>query len=199
MRRRGFQRGRRGTSRPIRNREWFAFTTAASGTSYDLPRTQIITAGQAFKAWIMTPGQTLTFYDEPTVVRMLLYPQLYLAATSAQAAADYRITVRGGIIPWKGGTINLSTPTSLDGLDPDDATLDWMWWFEAHFNHYNLTYLGTSNYDFTGNSGVVEVKSKRKLELGFGLAGAWTCLADSTPAGVGANIHMAGRILVLNH
>lgn len=184
-----------GTSRPIRNREWVSFTT---GLSYNEPRTEVLLDGASFRAWAIDPGQALTVWDEPTIVRMLIWPSIYLYATTTQSTADYTVTVRGGFLTWKGSTQG-AIANELAGVDPNDGSLDWMWWNETHFNHFNLLYLGTSLHDFTGNSGVVNVKSKRKLESGYGLVGAWVVLADGFPNTVGVNLHMAGRVLLLNH
>lgn len=197
--RRRFRGRSRGTSRPIRNREWSGFTTAQAGGDYDTPRTVIMTPGQAFRAWIFDPLYCAEVWDEPTIVRMLLIPSVYLDASPIQTTGDYRQTLRGGIITWKHGINQAPAVTDFDGLDPGDPQLDWLWWGEYHFNHYSTISLGTQQQDFTGGSGTVNVKTKRKLELGYGLAGAFYNIADSTPSGVGINLHLCGRILLLNH
>lgn len=200
---RHFRRGgsrRRGTSRPIRNREWTAFTTTQVGLTYDQPRSAVLTAGQVFKAWVLDPDYVQTQWDEPTIVRTLLAPQMFLNATTAQIAGDYRMTLRWGLITWKGATDVALPATGLDGVEPSDPTMDWMIWGEVHFNHFLTNNLGTNEADFSGNSGWIDVRSKRKLERGYGLALGFKCLADSIPAtAVGFEIFMSGRILLLNH
>lgn len=196
---RRFRRSRRsGTSRPVRNREWLSFTT---GETYQQPRQQILFPGDRFAAWAIDPGQALALWDEPTIVRLLLVPTVYVHLSTAQATAEYRQTLRGGFLTWKGSTVGEITG-ELDGVDPQDGSLDWMWWAESHFGHWDLKYLGSSAHNFSGTGGVVDVRAKRKLELGYGLVGAWECVADGYPAAAafaGISFHMAGRVLLMNH
>lgn len=192
--------GRRGMSRPVRNREWIGFTT---GGEYLEPETLILTAGDIFPAWVIDPPTAKTRWDEPTIVRLLLIPQVYVNATPTEATGDYRLTLRGGFLTWKStSTTGLVIPSDLDGIDPSDPSADWLWWTESHFRHFNAKAYGTNVHDFTGQGGFIDIRSKRKMELGYGLAGCFEVLADSTPGGanfLGVSFHMAGRILLLNH
>lgn len=176
-----------------------SFTTSLSGNGYDQPDTIHMTPGSVARSWILSPADVADLWDEPTVVRMLLAPAIFQAGTNAIVVGDYNTTVRGGVIAWKHTIDAAPVSTSMDGLDPSDGGLDWLWWGEAHLNHTNLQFLGTQFADYTGGSGVVDVRTKRKLELGYGLVGAFHCLPWSFPAGGGAWFHLNGRILLLNH
>lgn len=197
MRRFRSSRRSRGTSRPVRNREWLSFTT---GLSYSQPRLESFLAGNSFRAWAIDPAQALELWDEPTIVRMLLWPQIFIGTTPSVTTGDYRMTLRGGFLTWKASTISTVT-TELDGIDPEDGSLDWLWWNESFFGHFSTASVGSQSHDFTGgDAGYVNVKAKRKLELGYGLAGCWKLVSDSIPATTGyIDFHVAGRVLLLNH
>jgi len=191
---------RRGTSRPIRNREWVPWTTVESaGYTYEEPRPVVLYPGQALRSWIITPGEAQSFWDEPTIVRHLFTPQVFVNGTTAQVQAAYRQTLRGGFITWKHGLTQATGPTDFDGLDPSDGALDWMWWGTFPLHHFSGMNFETVVYDFTGQGGFLESKTKRKLEMGYGLAMAFYNLPDSTPIDVGMDVFFCGRILLLNH
>lgn len=194
---RRFHTRARRSGRPVRNREWMSFTT---GLTYGEPRLESMQGGQSFKAWAIDPTQALELWDEPTIIRMVLWPQIFIGTTASVTASDYRLTIRGGFIVWKASTIT-TVSTELDGLDPEDGSLDWLWWNESFFGHYGVQSYGGNTHDFTGGGGYVNVKTKRKIEQGSGLVGAWKCLSDNYPSGSTGpiNFHFAGRVLLLNH
>lgn len=193
---------RRGTSRPIRNREWTSFTTSLTN-NYDEPDTAYLAPNAIARSWILDPGMVADIWDEPTIVRMNLTMQAWVAGPNSVIVGDYNYTVRGGFITWKHAVIDPPGSTTLDGIDPGDSSLDWLWWIEMHFRHRNTgtaDFNGTQFWDFSGGSGIVPVKSKRKLELGYGLVAAFHCVPWSYPnAPGGVALHSAGRILLLNH
>lgn len=198
-------RSRRSTgrsSRPMRNREWVGFSSTTDDNGYYQPRTNILTPGQTLASWVIDPNTARDRWDEPTIARIILFPEILLSASPAEATAEFRQTFRGGFITWKGTSVAGGGPaTELDGIDPEDPGADWLWWTESHFSHFNLLAFGINFHDFTGgDAGYVNIKAKRKLELGYGLAGCFTNVADSSPGSpVGIEYHFAGRILLLNH
>lgn len=202
---RRFRRGfRRGTSRPVRNKEWIGFTTSNGGGYYE-PDEILLLPGDELKAWIITPEEARTEWDEPTIVRLLLGGQIYQAGSPARFATDYRTTIRGGFCTWKSTVKGAPSVTSLDDLDGGDPGIDWLWWGEWHFQHTALNAIATQFTEFPGaDHGKMDIRTKRKLELGYGLAGAFISephgfpFPPATPTG-GANVFFNGRILLLNH
>lgn len=201
---RRFRRRHRG-SRSMRNREWIGFTTSLNN-DYAKPDEILLESDDVLRSWILTPEEVASFWDEPTIVRLLLGFSCYQAGSPTRVTSDYRSTIRGGLITWKHAIQGTPVSTSLDGLDPSDSTADWLWWQEIHFQHTTVNQFGTSTVEgmVTAPHGRYEVKAKRKLELGYGLVLAFHCIpwsfpaAGASPAG-GALLHVSGRILVLNH
>lgn len=198
--RKRFRSSRRSSSRPIRNREWVPWTTVESdGYTYEQPRPVVLYPGEALRSWILDPLYVAQRWDEPTIVRHVFVPTVFISGTSTQTNAAYRQTLRGGIITWKHGINQPVGPTDFDGLDPADGSLDWMWWGTFPLHHFSGMSFETVVYDFTGLGGFLESKSKRKLELGYGLVLAFYNIPDSTPIDVGLDVQAHGRILLLNH
>lgn len=169
------------------------------------PDSILLQKGEVLKAWIIHPGEAASFWDEPTIVRLLLGGSIWQAGSPTRTSGDFRTTIRGGFITWKAG-LGTNILTDLDALDPEDPGLDWLWWIEVHFQHTAIDTFATNEWDPSGAPhGKIDVKAKRKMELGYGLAGAFKCSDHTFPAtpGVaptgGANIHMSGRVLLLNH
>jgi len=192
---------RRG-GRPIRNREWIAFTTSTSETSgFAEPRTLFISPGGRAVNWIIDPQTARDEWDEPTVVRALIRSTLFIAGTPTQiSTGGYRATLRGGLITWKASVTDPALgDLSLDGLNPSDGEMDWLWWDEQHLWYQSGQYIGTEA--FAGSqgdqNGKMDIRAKRKLEIGSGLVAAFELIADSTSVGVW--FHFDGRILLLNH
>lgn len=172
----------------------------SEGYTYDEPRPVILFPGQVLRSWIISPADAQNYWDEPTIVRHIFTPVIHIHGTQTQTNAAYRQTIRGGFITWKHGLNQPTGPTDFDGLDPSDGGLDWMWWGQFPMTHYASTAaFETVVYDFTGQGGFLESKTKRKLEMGYGFAQAFYNLPDSTPVDVGALVFFCGRILLLNH
>jgi len=198
-------RFRRSRSSPIRNREWVGWTTTNAGGTYNEPRTVFVSPTGFLRDWILTPNECAEFFDEPTIVRLLARFEMHVAGTPTQVAAGYRLTLRGGLIIWKG---SIADPTleaaALQTIDPQSPSTDWLWWDEFHLHFESGQYLGTqSNHSGSANAmdtpqyGKIDIRAKRKIPVGSGLAGSWELLGDST--GQGVWIHTDGRFLLLNN
>ena len=174
-------------------------TVESPGYTYEEPRSVVLYPGQALRSWIISPAEAGNYWDEPTIVRHIFTPVIFVHGTSTQTNAAYRQTLTGGFIVWKHGLTQAEGPTDFDGLDPHDGALDWMWWGQFPLHHFSGMAFETVVYDFTGLGGFIESKTKRKLELGYGLAMAFYNLPDSTPSDVGMDVNFCGRILLLNH
>jgi len=189
---------RRGTS-SRRNKEWIQWTTSQEGLSFYEPRTVFLGPGDRAAYFILSPADVEAEYDEPTIIRILPRFTTYVAGTLTQLTGAYRTTVRGGLITWKGSTRDDTLLTAaLDSIDPNDGGLDWLWWDEVHFWHEAGQYQGTQFLDSAGTQylGRMDIRTKRKMEVGTGLVGCFECLADS---GLGAWLFFSGRLLLLNH
>jgi len=186
----------RGTKR---NKEWIAWTTSEEGLSFEEPRTVFLGPGERAEFFIITPGAAQDEWDEPTIVRILPRFTTFVAGTLTQISGAYRSTIRGGLITWKGSTRDdtLLGP-ALAAIDPGDGSLDWLWWDDVHFWHEAGQYIGSDTLSgfATPYLGRMDIRTKRKLETGTGLAGCFECLADS---GLGVWLHFSGRLLLLNH
>jgi len=198
MFRRRSRRFRGGGRSSRRNKEWTGWTTTVSPLTYFEPRTVAMLPGDRFASWIYDPGAIRSDYDEPTVVRILARITAFVGGSNAALAGSYRATIRGGFIPWKASTLGFGA-TDLDGIDCQDPTLDWLFWDEFHFWHSTPDLLGTTQVvpTDTENLGKIDLRAKRKLENGFGLAGAFEYLSDSTLATMW--FRACGRFLLLNH
>jgi len=186
--------GNRGVKR---NREWITWTSSlASG--YAVPNLIELAPGDRFNSWIITPEEAKDEWDEPTIVRSLLRFFVGVAGGPTVTSATYDLTVRGGLIVWKGNVNGPPAATALDDLDPQDGSLDWLWWDEAHLEHVGIDTFGFNQLASSGTpqGGRIDVRSKRKMELGFGLVGAFENVAA---ASANARMMFSGRALLLNH
>lgn len=188
---------RGGSSRPIRNREWITWTSSlASG--YSVPNMIELAPTNLANAWIVTPEECRDEWDEPTVVRSLIRFHARPVGSTAALGGTWDATIRGGLIVWKGNVNGPPGLTSLDDLDPNDGSLDWLWWDEIHMEHTtgDLLFNDGIESEATPQGGRIDIRAKRKMELGFGLAGAFVNVAASS---INVRMFFSGRALLLNH
>jgi len=185
---RGFRRSSRGSSRPIRAREWSSFSTSPTDT-FGEPGPIVISPGTTFYDWAADPNDLRDFYDEPTLVRTLIYDSLHvLISASTNPAINCSLYV--GLISYK----NDNFPVT-EGPFTDDATKDWVYW--QHWMMFN----GGANSGFveagtTVNPGdKIDLKTKRKFQSGEGLLACAWAPVNNTHDVVWA---MNGRYLLLN-
>lgn len=157
----GFRRSGR-SSRPIRAREWDGFTTSPSGILGE-PGRIILSPNEVFFDWAFDPDDLRDFYDEPTLVRSLIFDASH-ASWDGSTSPSISCSLYVGLIKWK----NDNFPVT-EGPFADDTTKDWIYW--AQWMMFNG---GTS-------SGVVlagnvvnpgdrqDIRTKRKFQSGEGL------------------------------
>jgi len=170
-----------------RNKEWTGFSTSPSG-NFGEPGRIVLDPGDAFIEWLLDPDDALTFYDEPTIIRMLISDQCHAVAPNSAASISCSLYV--GICVGKS---DIATPPNIN---PEFASTDFMYW-----NQWMMFNGGTTdgfiNVGPTRNGGdTIDLKSKRKLEAGNGLLITARCPVNNSHPVVWA---WNARILLLNH
>jgi len=194
FRRRGFRNNR---GRSSRNKEWITWTSSLAA-GYFTPNMIELAPGNLAVSWIIAPEDARIEWDEPTIVRSLIRFNLFLSGSPSVQASQYDATFRGGLITWKGNT-HPALPTSVPDIEPADGSLDWIWWDEIHLEHPTATNaIGSTDAPSFGTDymGRMDIKSKRKMELGTGLLGAFILEPSSS---VNVYFMFSGRALLLNH
>jgi len=158
----GFRRSSKRGSRPVRAREWNGFTTSPSGVPGE-PGRIILEPGDIFMDWCFDPNDVIEFYDEPTLVRTIISDQCHPAVPGGQAAS-ISCSLYVGLIVMKADEL----PVPL--LFPDDSTKDWVYWSQWMMFNGGVND-GFVNAGPTRNPGdTIDIRSKRKLQSGMGLA-----------------------------
>lgn len=193
---RSSRRTRRSGNRPIRAREWLAFTSSAT-TNYEEPSSINIAPDFYNNTWLLSPLDAQAFYDEPTVVRLIIRITAYPEILPDDFLGNWEANLTLGIIVTKSDE---ATPNNL--IDIGDPTKDWLWW--AQFQFYHRLNTGTAIAQLPASSGSADsydIRAKRRIPDGSGLAIGWanysSGLAPSVPA---ANVRffVQGRYLLLN-
>lgn len=191
-RRRTSSRARSG--RPRRTREWFNWETINPTTGYHRPF--LLGPGQSSTAFLITPNDAQEFYDEPTIVRLLIRQWLIAQPVTATVAFETHI--------WSGILVARDNGYG----DPPDISVtrgdyDWLWWQSVHFSRLTNVFgtipgMGVLSAEFGPQQGVIDVRAKRKIPQGFGLL--YCNYVTGTPDYEAAAVmgYTSGRGLLLN-
>jgi len=187
---RRFRRGRgRGKQR---TREWIAATTSPTEV-YEEPGALILAPNQFTSSWILHPGDSTDFFDEPTLVRTLVHLS-YLTDVSASVVSTgtWNDSIWIGFVIWRS---DIAGPNDL--LIAANGSRDWIWWFQGYtyklaVGQFIVQGGGTAN---PGQGNMFDLKGKRKIPNGSGIA-----FCAQTPATNDAEIEFAisTRMLLLH-
>lgn len=144
--------------------------------------------GNGFSDWAIDPNDARDFFDEPTIVRTLISDMCHPVAANSGASISCSLYV--GLMVVK------SDEAVPPWQEPLDAGHEWMYWSQwMMFN--GGTSDGFINAGPTRNGGdTIDVKSKRKMPEGYGLAVYAACPSNNSHDVVWA---FNGRCLLLNH
>lgn len=187
------RRRSRGPSK-LRPKEWFGFTTADPATGSPAAKITITTPG-VYANYLMSPDDVTAFYDEPTILRMILRFNVVPSQSPANGQTDF---LSWGLIVTdieaSGGTL----PAGLIPFVPlpfNDADSPWLYqWFAAY---PSSTTLWLSNYATLNGSGQEDIRTRRRIPNGFGIMLVATYESSLAAKSVYWTFH--GRILVANH
>lgn len=181
---------RRGSS-PLRPREWWGFVTSAT-LNLDEPSALSLNPGFSSIGWILSPNDAQEFFDRPTLVRLLFRITCITNLGSESFNQTWNTVARFGIILWR------SDEASIDNIDSNDYTHDWIWYDQIILYHFVDEVTGISALPAQSGpfQGVIDVRSKRKIPDGYGIA---MVLTNDESSDTGIHVASAGRLLVLNH
>jgi len=177
-----FRRSRKPLSRAARlTKEWLGFVTADE-TGLE-PQPIFTVPGNTYAAWIIDPDAALQAFDEPTVMRILVnvWPSFNALSLSEANLISLGIIVANEL------------PGALSRNSNARGDLDWLW-----VQYMGLVAPPTAAAPTTaglGNGAFADIRTKRRLEAGQGLA---LCLAHEASAGAlgsAAATMVQGRIL----
>lgn len=151
--------------------------------------------------WVMSPQDAMDFYDEPTVIRMLFrfHAAVELAVIS-DLSNNFAARVFASIQVIK--DLNAATPAFINQRD---NTGDYLWWDGVMFHHLNNHAIGFTQLVSNSGpySGVIDVRTKRKIPEGYGLSfqvwNAGNSQIDAAYAECPITYHTSGRYLMVDH
>lgn len=189
--RRGFRRAR-GARRTPSRKVWGGWTTrsAVNGSL----QTGLL-ANNTFEAnWLLSPDDALDFYDEPTVIRLLLGFSAFAAEDSGSDNTDeWYQTLFAGIWVTRADEETGEPPF----INLQDATHDYLWWTCIQFGHQPNDILRFNSANIKE-----DLRAKRKVPEGFGVA-MQIFSADETAAAGDRLEDIAwvttGRMLMIDH
>lgn len=196
---RGFRRGRSGAMPPSR-KVWGGFSTREETSGAEFPGT--LDNNEQVASWLLSDQDAYDFYDEPTVLRILLRMTGYAAIDTGDNNGDtWSQQLRAGIIVTRPDEADPNIPPLHNLLNP---SLDWLWYNIYHFYHTANDVLSILSINAQGGdrNGLEDIRSRRKIPEGFGLSIQFlsvdTSLAPSTRF-VPIVYSAMGRILYADH
>jgi len=173
---------------------WTGFETSPTSTPGEWGSIKL-NPGDFISSWILDPNDAIEFYDEPTLVRLLLRLTGVIAIPAANSANAWEAHVFAGIMTYKYDSL----PTPY--INVDDPTKDWIWWSSLGFYHGANEYGTIFSMPAEGGPqiGAYDIRAKRKIPEGHGLlmviTNFDTGLAEASPI----RFYIGGRYLLLNH
>jgi len=164
--------------------EWIGAHTSPTGTPGEFGIVGLAT-GTDVNEWLLTPGEAEEFFDEPTLVRTLIWPYVGLlnspAFTAIVGAGWMGIMVApgGGAVP---------DPS----INANRADIDWLWWVPFCLGNTGNADTIVSTFVASGTAGnQYDIRSKRKIPSGYGLAFYMsTGLINNVPLGLAIQARM---------
>lgn len=194
------RRSSRGRASPQRTREWLMWETIETGTGYHRPF--LLGANQSSSNWLLDPDTCSNYYDEPTLVRLLIRTWAYAVPPSASTSFETHlwsgIIVARGVTPATGGIL------AVPAIDARRGDYDWLWWQSVHFSRLTSPFgvvpgIGELPASFGPYGGVIDIKTKRRIPQGHGLL--YYNYVPNSPDFANASVagYTSGRMLLLNH
>lgn len=158
-----------------------------------------VPAGGYYSGWILSPNDASDFYDEPTVGRMIFNQQTVVNVLTANVAGNYGAHCLSCIFASR------ADPAGLPPfLNPFDTTLDYLWWASKFYHHtQDMAFgFGASSTSSGEQQGHFDIKAKRKLPEGYGLAYQFYNQINDLDAfwtQVGVTNFVTGRVMFFDH
>lgn len=173
---------------------WTGFETSPTSTPGEWGSIKL-NPGDFVTSWILDPNDANEFYDEPTLVRLLLRMTAITAVLTANVNNDYEAHVFAGITTFK---YDLFPLPYFSAADP---TRDWLWWSSFQLYHGAGEYANIFSMPASGGmqQGTYDIRSKRKLPEGYGLMLAIENYDIGLAAATPIRFYIGGRYLLLNH
>jgi len=194
-------RGVRRSGRTVPSRKvWGSFSTREETSGGPFPG--VLDNNEFQTSWLFSPVDAQEFYDEPTLLRTLFRFTAYAQIpTGFNNALTWSQEVRCGIILARAPE---ATPDEPELLNLNDATLDWIWYQIFHQYHIGGDVISIITIPAVSGplQGVVDLRTKRKIPEGYGLAFMIQNM-DQTLAPTDSLISVAyslhGRFLLADH
>lgn len=161
---------------------------------------QIPSDGSIGMNWIIPPDDVRAFYDDPTIVRMLIKISWLVINGTDAAVIGRTLTAGFGIREAQGtGGTGVSTPNAVGAIE--DPYIDWMFNDVAMLG--NNVPAGTPNpaswtaYASTTGDSRFDIRTKRKLRDGYGLC-AYDQVINDTGVTTVLQFGLVARILLLD-
>jgi hypothetical protein len=187
--------GRSGRQMPKGRRVWGGFTTV----DLDGLRSPVrLDPNEFAHTWILNPADAQEFYDEPTLMRVLMNFAANIELTTTEALGNFGADVYF--------TLSVLSEDDLAGpafKNPIDTTQQWVFWYNNFLFHRTS---GAVSWQFISlgvdqRTGFMDIKTRRKIPEGFGLsAQIWNndnIGVDFDPAPI--TFFSAGRVLFNDH
>jgi len=188
------RRRSRGSRRAPSQKVWGGWVTFDSPTPNIGPGR--LDPGEYAANWLLSPNDAADFYDEPTLIRTLSRFRCNVAISTGDIANEYGALVQFGLIIYKGDD---NVPPFINTLD---VTKDWIYYDSVMLYHHAgaIGQVFAVDAEATPYLGVVDIKSKRKIPEGSGLA-AIVFNNNQFPAldTIAIDFYWGGRYLMINH
>jgi len=170
---------RRPLSRAARlTKEWIGFSLE-NPSSPGEPQTAYLNSGVYVTNWILSPSDALTVFDEPTILRCLI-----------QTTTAFDQMAAGGMALVSYGLIACTELPTYSSYSAPDFDWIWMQWVTRNASAATVAPAAAGTAD---QSTLSDVRTKRKIDAGQGLAIVIQYEPGGAAAGVGAFV--GGRCL----
>jgi len=176
-------RFRRGIRQRRMTKEWISFYTYIGTPS--TPHSVTMPAGTDASLWIIPPGDVLSLFDEPTILRMIIS----LTFGTEGLNGGNSMSLAFGIITAR-GIDEIGTPPVYNALQ--QGYWDWLWTYYPQVTTNNGGGI-SGTYGSTEPASVQDVRSKRKVKPGEGILFSF---ANNNGSDADAAMQVQGRILL---
>jgi len=180
---------------------WGGFSSRQSVSGAPYPGT--LGNNQFAATWILSNFDAYDFYDEPTILRIIHRLTVYARVpTGFSNANNWAVEVRAGIVVTRPDIANPNEPAAVD---IQNLSEQWLWYQTYQLYHLAGDVISIIAIDAGGGpqNGAMDIRAKRKIPEGFGLAYVIANMDESTISGGATLMDIAyaaqGRFLMADH